>query len=506
MGEVKNSEMNKNSKKIVVIITVVIALIAMVATVVSSMSTGVKISGKLTAQNADSGVELSWKAVKGVQQYKIEKMVNGQWIQCALVNQNSYKDETVKNGEVCSYRVAALANSLQSEYKNAECIYLEPPAIEDVLYKENGVKLLWKKQKNTEKYIVYRCEQADDVSGKFEKLAELSADKNSYLDETPELGKTYTYCVSQTLANASSAFEARKQTITYVPPVMFAEVKNSPKGAQLKWKAYDSAQSYSVFRKADGENEWTKISSNASGTEYYDTACPYQKKVSYKVAANLPNGGISGASPKATFYSVDPNKKMVALTFDDGPYRPVTKKILSACKKYNARVTFFVVGSRVDAYSDCVQNAVKLGCEIGTHTYNHTVLTGISPEEMTREVRMANDAVEKYTKTKVKVVRCPGGNVDDTVKATLKFPLINWNVDTLDWSTRNTSSTISNVKNHVSDGSIVLMHDLYESTGNAADSIMKYLTDKGYQIVTVSEMLDAKGLNPTAGTLYYSGK
>lgn len=498
--------MNRKSKKYVVIITVAVTLIAMVATIVSSMNTGIRLSGKLNAQSADSCVELSWKPTKGAQKYKIDKLLNGSWTEYATVNENSFKDENVKNAEICTYRVAAVANSFQSDYKTAECKYLEPPEIEDILYKQSGIKLLWKKQKGSEKYIVYRSEQTENGDGQAQKLAELSSKKNYYLDKTPELGKTYTYYVSQICGADSSAPNAKKQVITFVPPVSSALVKNSPNGAKITWAAYKGAESYSVFRKVDGESEWSVVSSDVTDTQYLDSGCPYQKTVSYKVAANLPGGGISGYSHKTKFHSVDPNKKMVALTYDDGPYRPVTKKILSACKKYNARVTFFVVGSRVDTYGDCVADAAKLGCEVGTHTYNHTILTGVSPDVMKREVQSANDVVEKYAKEKVKVIRCPGGVVNDTVKATIKFPLINWNVDTLDWKTRNKASTISNVKNCVSDGAIILMHDLYESTGDAADSIMKYLTDKGYQIVTVSEMLDAKGLDHSAGTLYYSGR
>lgn len=496
--------MSKREKKIVVIVTVAVTLIALVVSIVS-MNMGIRLPGKLTAQSADSCVELSWNAARGAQQYKIEKMINGSWTEYATVSENSFKDENVKNAQLCSYRVAAVADSSQSEYKSAECMYLQPPAIEDILYKQNGIKILWKKQKGSEKYIVYRREKTD-AGDKTEKLAEIDSNINSYLDETPELGKTYAYCVCQICGENSSALNEKNGQITFAPPVKSVVVRNSPDGAKVTWNGFKGAESYTVMRKADGEKQWSIAGSDVSGTEYVDSSCPYHKKVSYKIAANLPGGASSVYSKKSTFYSVDPNKKMVALTYDDGPYRPVTEKILSACKKYDARVTFFVVGSRVDTYSDCVQNAAKFGCEIGTHTYNHTILTRVTPDVMKNEVSMANDVVEKYTKKKVRVIRCPGGFADDTVKATIKYPLINWNVDTMDWKTKNTSSTISGVKNCVSDGSIVLMHDLYDSTGNAADAIMKYLTDNGYQIVTVSEMLDAKGLNPSAGTLYYSGR
>ena len=94
------------------------------------------------------------------------------------------------------------------------------------------------------------------------------------------------------------------------------------------------------------------------------------------------------------------------------------------------------------------------------------------------------------------------GAVNDTVRGYVDTPLILWSIDTLDWKYRNSSSVVSNIKNNVRDGSIVLMHDLYGSTGNATETIVPWLVKNGYQLVTVSEMMAVKGIDVKKGNLY----
>ena len=121
--------------------------------------------------------------------------------------------------------------------------------------------------------------------------------------------------------------------------------------------------------------------------------------------------------PKAT-------DKLVCFTFDDGPYAPVTNKILDTLEKYNGRATFFVVGDRADTYSDEIIRASKMGCEIGTHTYSHVNLNRLSVPEMQKEIKKSCDAISKYTGKKVKVLRPPEGAANDTVKANVGMPMV----------------------------------------------------------------------------------
>lgn len=102
-------------------------------------------------------------------------------------------------------------------------------------------------------------------------------------------------------------------------------------------------------------------------------------------------------------------------------------------------------------------------------------------------------------------MRAPGGSINSTVKSAVKYPLIQWSVDTLDWKSRNAKSVVSVVKSNTKDGSIILMHDLYESTAEATKTIVPRLKSQGYQMVTVTELMQIRGYDLKAGEIYYSG-
>lgn len=199
---------------------------------------------------------------------------------------------------------------------------------------------------------------------------------------------------------------------------------------------------------------------------------------------------------------IDKNKKMVALTYDDGP-SIYTPRILKTLKENNSVATFFVVGNRVPMYSDTVKKAYGMGCEIGNHTYEHKILTRADAAGIRNQVSRTNVAVKNITGTDPIVMRPPGGCVNDTVKSQTGMPMILWSIDTLDWRTRNAASTKTAVLDHVKDGDIVLMHDLYEATANASTTIIPTLVERGYQLVTVSELAECRG-GMKDGCLYYS--
>lgn len=199
---------------------------------------------------------------------------------------------------------------------------------------------------------------------------------------------------------------------------------------------------------------------------------------------------------------IDKNKKMVALTYDDGP-SIYTPRILKTLKENNSVATFFVVGNRVPMYSDTVKKAYGMGCEIGNHTYEHKILTRADAAGIRNQVSRTNVAVKKITGTAPIVMRPPGGAVNNMVKSQIGMPMILWSIDTLDWRTRNAASTKTAVLDHVKDGDIVLMHDLYEATANASTTIIPTLVERGYQLVTVSELAECRG-GMKDGCLYYS--
>ncbi len=198
---------------------------------------------------------------------------------------------------------------------------------------------------------------------------------------------------------------------------------------------------------------------------------------------------------------IDKNKKMVALTYDDGPsiYTPDILKIL---KENNAVATFFVVGNRVPTYSKTVKAAYDMGCEIGNHTYEHKCLTTISEAEVKRQVGKTNENVKKVTGQAPVIMRPTGGATNTNVKQWVGMPSIIWSIDTRDWETRNADSTKRAVLDHVKDGDIVLMHDLYSATASASETIIPELVKRGYQLVTVSELAECRGGMQETGAYY----
>ena len=198
---------------------------------------------------------------------------------------------------------------------------------------------------------------------------------------------------------------------------------------------------------------------------------------------------------------IDKNKKMVALTYDDGP-SIYTPRILKTLKENNSVATFFVVGNRVPMYSDTVKKAYDMGCEIGNHTYEHKSLPNLSETEVKRQISKTNKEVKKAIGEKPVIMRPTGGATNTNIKKWVGMPSIIWSIDTLDWKTRNADSTKKAVLDHVKDGDIVLMHDLYSATASASETIIPELVKRGYQLVTVSELAECRGGMKETGAYY----
>ena len=201
---------------------------------------------------------------------------------------------------------------------------------------------------------------------------------------------------------------------------------------------------------------------------------------------------------------IDPDKPMVALTFDDGPYAPVGNRIMDCLAQYGGKATFFMVGERVGSYKTEVRRMVAEGHEVANHTMNHKYLQKLGAAQIQAQVNQGNDAIQAACGVRPTLLRLPGGNHNATVMANAGMPMIQWNIDTLDWKTRNADKTVAAVLNHVKDGDIILMHELYGATGDAVLRIVPELHKRGFQMVTVSQMAAAKGKTLEAGKLYSS--
>lgn len=204
---------------------------------------------------------------------------------------------------------------------------------------------------------------------------------------------------------------------------------------------------------------------------------------------------------------IDPSKPMIAITFDDGPCKSHTLRILNVLEAVNGRATFFVVGSRItDFEKETISKMEEIGCQIGNHSYDHTSFKKLSAEGIKEQIENTNSAVETITGYPCSLVRLPYGASNQKVKDTVEYPMIQWNIDTEDWKSKDADKVVDHIKNNVSDGCIILMHDLYSTTADACEVIIPWLVEQGYQLVTVSELMEAKGITMEAGKIYYSAK
>lgn len=196
--------------------------------------------------------------------------------------------------------------------------------------------------------------------------------------------------------------------------------------------------------------------------------------------------------------SYDPSKKrpMIALTFDDGPGE-YTETLLDTVEKYNAHVTFFMVGQNVEGHESTIQRMLKLGCELGNHTWDHPsqTLPNMDLDSVLQEFQKTDDALVKACGQAATVCRAPYGSVTEDQMAAVGKPFFMWSTDSLDWKLMDADADYNQIMNDSSlgDGSIILMHDIHEpSVKCATEKLIPALIDQGYKLVTVSELAEAK--------------
>ena len=305
--------------------------------------------------------------------------------------------------------------------------------------------------------------------------------------------------------NSSKITNERPDINEFINSKIKLTLKSSKEGFLLEYTEIKNRTYYEIYRKIKGESKYTLIITT-SDTKYFDETVISGKTYVYKVRAVLKqkegqlNGKCSNKVQKK-YVRFDKNKKMVALTFDDGPGK-YTKAILKCLDKYDAHATFFVLGSQVNDYKSAVKKADLIGCEIGSHTFDHVNLTALSKKGIKSQINKTDKRLKAIIGHGATLMRPPYGYVNSTVKKTVKKPIVTWNVDTRDWETRNVSSTYSNVIKNAKDGSIILMHDIHGSTKKAVLKIIPELKKQGYQIVTVSELAEYKNIQLKNGKVY----
>lgn len=204
---------------------------------------------------------------------------------------------------------------------------------------------------------------------------------------------------------------------------------------------------------------------------------------------------------------IDPSKPMVALTFDDGPGKD-TAKLLDILDQYGSRATFFVVGNRVKNFADGLAQITQRGSEVGTHTWSHEDLSKLSQGNIQSQLQKSIDAIENITGQPVTLMRPPYGAINGNVKTICNqtnLPIIQWSLDTRDWETRSASKTYDSIMNSVKNGSIILCHEIVPSTITAMERVVPELINRGYQLVTVTELFTYGGQALEPGKVYERG-
>lgn len=201
-------------------------------------------------------------------------------------------------------------------------------------------------------------------------------------------------------------------------------------------------------------------------------------------------------------YNYDPNKKTVALTFDDGPGGNNTLELVDILKENKAHATFFMLGNRMKSYQTVVATVHNSGNEIGSHTYNHCNLNKSKLETILENEQLTNDIYYELTQDTIKLTRPPYGNLNEEVKNALDTVFVTWSIDTEDWRYKDVEHIKSEILNKATDGDIILLHDIYKTSVEAIREVLPLLYEEGYQVVSVSELANLKGRTLEKNNIY----
>jgi len=246
---------------------------------------------------------------------------------------------------------------------------------------------------------------------------------------------------------------------------------------------------YQVASWADGE-----IKINISYDQLTDVLKKeYMKKKKNEVIINSKNRDLQEFK----------DKKLIAFTFDDGPSFGPTNKLLDNLNKYNARVTFFVLGSRVNQYKETILKAYKEGNQIGSHTYSHLNLFKLKEIDIIKEITNTNELIKEVIGIYPTALRPPYGNINNDIKKISNMHTILWSVDTLDWQLKNKNKIKKEIIDNAFDGAIILLHDIYDESVDGALMAMEELQKEGYAFVTIDEMAILRNITLNKTDSYY---
>ena len=285
--------------------------------------------------------------------------------------------------------------------------------------------------------------------------------------------------------NTSKKLEAKNyfksSYLSFVNGIASEELNKNAKNQGVKDYQFTALKAFDKFAvKNDGVEFYFSKEDVFAGKEYH----------SFKVMEE-------NIDKYVMFGKIDPNKPMIALTFDDGP-GAYTPQVLDALEKYGVRATFYLVGNNLaESKSATLKRMIDLGCELGSHTTDHTNLHNVSTAVGVKKITDVMDEIKDLTGGyECSVYRPPFGNYTKEIVNTLASQgkyAINWSVDTLDWKNRDVAWVTEQATTGITDGDIILMHDIHKTTVDSVDAIIKSLLNQGFQIITVSELMEQRG-------------
>ena len=386
---------------------------------------------------------------------------------------------------------------------------------------DNSVSLSWKKLGKAEGYNIYIMQSGADGYSKATSVE--GADTVTATVGDLEQCTIYNFCVKAYYDDTESPEVIPLENICTLPekPEISRALLDNSGTMKLEWTKNECAGGDRIdLKKSDAEDyaeENAIIINSANENSREITGLDFTAKYDVKVCSFLAAGDVKllgiysdpievdVATPVFKSGNIDPTKPMVALSFDDGPSEAAScGKILDSLEKYGVRATFFMVGGNAASFPDNVKRKAQLGMELGNHTWDHTLYgENVTPDAIKRCTDKINEIAAP---AKVTAFRSPGGMTTENIRSECKtegLPLYYWTIDTEDWNSLNADAVYDSVIGKVKDGDIILMHEIYDSTADAIEKIVPKLLEEGYQIVTCSELVQAKSGNPPVpGTEY----
>ena len=363
----------------------------------------------------------------------------------------------------CLNGCARSANENAMKYRNGRCIVFYPPENETI--KEYAMSLCEDKE---ERVYDYRIEKAGD-----------------YLKITYD-GLKYFYIgedLNDLILNITDGRQMLSDMLRY----------------EMKKSEIDAAYTTQFWHDSDKDNLVLDDIEVKLEEDHLDL---YFKDFDYTLV--LPLGYLKMLTGKDLGFNeindyelktyISLNRPMVAITYDDGPNQTVDKVIYDTFSKYDARATFYVAGYRMSKREmDNIEKGIELGMEFGSHSEDHSNLSQLDAYEAKATIMEPVNYVYEKLGYRMRTYRPPYGSRNYEMENIIDMPAILWTVDTKDWYYRDEETTYERAMSDIQDGDIILMHSLYMSSALASQRIVPELIDRGFQLVTVSELLEAKG-------------